>query len=173
METYSIVPQIGFFPTERWFALIGYSFEDSTFFNDPARDGQNHGIRMDHFVFFNKGKSYLLFSYRFEDKTTQGDAFTYAGHFGTIAAKTSLPFWNRKGTLNVAYQFFHKDYKHITPSLGRERYDLRHSFQMNLAQPLYKSLQLNLNYEYIDSVSNLRQIDFTENIISLNLKASF
>ncbi|MEE8260064.1 MAG: hypothetical protein V3R14_03585, partial [Nitrospinaceae bacterium] len=120
-----------------------------------------------------KGKSYLLFSYRFEDKTTQGDAFTYAGHFGTIAAKTSLPFWNRRGTFNVAYNFFHKDYKHITPSLGKERYDLQHSFQVNLAQPLYKSLQLNLNYEYIDSDSNLQESDFTENIVSFAFSVAF
>jgi len=173
LETVSFFPQIGFFPTETWFALIKYSFEVSRFFNDPARDGQNHGIGMDNFVFFNKGKNYLLFSYRFEDKTTRGDEFSYAGHFVTIASKTSLPFWNRRGTFNIAYNFFHKDYKHITPSLGKERYDLQHSFQVNLAQPLYKSLQLNLNYEHIDAVSNLQESDFTENIASFAFSVAF
>ncbi len=173
LETVSIIPQIGFFPAKSWFALTKYFFEDSRYFIDPARDGQNHGIGMDNFVFFNKGRSYLLFSYRFEDKTTRGDEFTYAGHFGTIAANTSLPFWNRRGKFNVAYSFFHKDYKHITPSLGKERYDLQHSFQVNLAQPLYKSLQLNLNYEHIDAVSNLPESDFTENIISFAFSVAF
>lgn len=173
LETYTIAPQIGFFPTERWFTLIGYSYEDSRFFQDPARDGENHGVGMDHFVFFMKGKGYLLFSYRFENKNTRGKEFSYAGHFGTLGVKTPLPIWNRKGTFNLAYKFFYKDYRNITPSLSRERYDLRHSIQVKLTQPLCKWLQLNLNYEFIDSVSNLQQIDFTENIASLALSVSF
>lgn len=173
METYSIAPQIGFFPSKRWFALIGYSYEDSRLFKDPARDGKSHGVGMDHFVFFMKGKSYLLFSYRFENKITRGDEFTYAGHFGTLGVKTPLPIWNQKGTFNVTYKIFHKDYKNITPSIGQKRNDTRHSFQVRLTQPLNKWLQLNLNYEFIDSVSNLRASDFTENIASFTLSASF
>ena len=173
METYSIAPQIGFFPSEQWFALIGYSYEDMQFFNDSARDAKNHGVGMDHFVFFMEGKSYLLFSYRFENKITRGDEFTYLGHYGTLGAKIPLPFWDQKGTFNVSYRFFYKDYKNITPSLGRERRDLRHTIQVGLTQPIYKRLQLNLNYQFIDSVSNLRQIDFTENIASVTLSVSF
>ena len=173
METYSIAPQIGFFSSEQWFTLIRYSFEDSKFFNDPARDGQNYGVGMDHFVFFMKGKSYILFSYRFEDKKTRGDEFTYAGHFGTLGVNTPLPIWDQKGTFDVAYKFFYKDYRNITPSLGQERRDLRHTIQVGLTQPLNKWLQLNLKYEFIDSVSNLRTINFTENIVSLTLKTSF
>ena len=173
LETYSIAPQIGFFPSKQWFTLIGYSYEDSQFFQDPARDGKNHGVGMDHFVFFTKGKSYLLFSYRFENKTTRGDEFTYTGHFGTLGAKTFLPFWNQKGTINIAYRFFYKDYRHITPSLGQERRDLRHTIQVGVAQPLNTWLQLKLNYEFIDSVSNLQSIDFTENIASLAFSVSF
>ena len=173
METYSIAPQIGFFPSERWFALIGYSFEDFQFFKDPARDGENHSVGMDHFVFFMKGKSYLLFSYRVENKITRGDEFTYVGHYGTLGVKTPLPIWDQKGTFNVTYRYFYKDYRNITPSLGRERRDLRHTVQVNLSQPLCKWLQLNLNYEFIDSVSNLRSIDFTENIASLAFSVSF
>jgi tetratricopeptide (TPR) repeat protein len=173
METYSVAPQIGFFPTENWFTLIGYSYDDMQFFNDPARDAENQGIGMDHFVFFMKGKSYLLISYRFENKRTKGDEFTYAGHYGTLGVKTPLPFWNQKGTFNVTYRYFYKDYKDITPSLGAERRDFRHSIQVGLTQPIYKRLKLNLNYQFIDSVSNLRQIDFTENIASLTLSLSF
>jgi tetratricopeptide (TPR) repeat protein len=173
METYSIAPQIGFFPSEQWFALIGYSYEDMQFFNDPARDAKNHGVGMDHFVFFMEGKSYLLFSYRFENKITRGDEFTYLGHYGTLGAKAPLPFWNQKGAFSVSYRFFYKDYTDITPSLGRERRDLRHTIQASLTQPIYKGLQLNLNYQFIDSVSNLRQIDFTENIASVAFSVSF
>ena len=173
LEIFTIAPQVGFFPTERWFSLIAYSYEDSRFFNDPDRDGKNHGIGTDNFIFFMQGKSYLLFSYRFENKDTRGDEFTYAGNFATIGAKTILPFWNRRGTFNLAYKFFHKDYKNITPSLGKERWDLRHTIQVGVTQPLNKWLQLNLKYEFIDSVSNLKSIDFTENIASFNFNIFF
>ena len=173
METYSAAPQIGFFPSERWFALIGYSYEDSRFFTDPARDGKSHSVGMDHFVFFMQGESYLLFSYRFEDKNTRGDEFTYDGHFATLGVKTPLPIWGQKGTFNLAYRYFYKDYKSITPSLGEERRDLRHTIQVGLSQPLNKWLQLNLNYEFIDSVSNLQSIDFTENIASFAFNVFF
>ena len=173
LEAYSIAPQIGFFPSERWYALIGYSYEDSEFFTDRTRDGESHSIGMDNFIFFMQGKSYLLISYRFEDKTTRGDEFTYEGHFATLGLKTPLPIFDRKGSFNVSYRYFYKDYTNITPSLGQERRDFRHTIQVGLSQPLCEWLKLNLNYEFIDSVSNLRAIDFTENIASLSLSVTF
>lgn len=173
METYSIAPQIGFFPSEHWFALIRYSFDDSQFFKASARDGVSHGIGMDHFVFFTQGKQYLSFSYRFESKNTRGPQFDYAGHFITVGAKTHLPFWDQKASLKVTYRFFYKDYKNITPSLGRERHDRRDTIHVNMALPVYKNLQLDLNYQFVDSVSNLREIDFTENIASVGLSVYF
>jgi hypothetical protein len=173
LEIFTIAPQVGFFPTERWFSLIRYSYEDSGFFTDPARDGKNNGLGTDNFVFFMQGKSYLMFTYRFENKDTRGPEFTYDGHFATIGAKTILPFWNRRGTFNLAYKYFYKDYTNITPSLGQERHDLRHTIQVGVAQPLNTWLQLNLKYEFIDSVSNLQSIDFTENIASFNFNVFF
>ena len=173
LENYSVAPQIGFFPSEQWYAIFGYTYENFQFFTDPARDGENHGVGMDHFVFFMKGKSYLLFSYRFENKVTRGNEFTYNGNYGTLGVKTPLPLWNRKGAFNLTYRFFYKDYRNITPSLGRERRDLRHTIQLGVSQPLYDWLQLKLNYEFIDSISNLKQIDFTENIVSVGLSMNF
>ena len=173
LESYAFAPQIGFFPSERWYALIGYSYEDSHFFTDSTRDGQSHSLGMDHFVFFMKGKSYLLFSYRVENKNTHADEFTYVGHYGALGIKVPLPIWNQKGAFKLTYRYFYKDYRDITPSLNRERRDLRHTIQVGLSQPLCEWLQLNLNYEFIDSVSNLQQIDFTENITSLSLSVAF
>jgi len=173
LETYSIGPQIGKFLTEQWFALLGYTYEDTQFFTDSSRDAKNHGVGMDHFIFYDKGKSYVLFSYRFENKITRGPEFTYVGHYGTAGLRTPLPFLDKKGSINLAYRFFHKDYKNQTPSLGRERYDLRHTFQATVTQPITKCLDLVLNYEFIDSVSNLKQTDFTENIASVALSISF
>ena len=173
LESYSFAPQIGFFPTEQWYALVGYSYEDSHFFTDPSRDGQSHSLGMDHFVFFMKGKSYFLFSYRIENKNTRADEFTYVGHYGALGVKVPLPIWDQKGAFKLTYRYFYKDYTEISPTLSRERRDLRHTIQVGLSQPLCDWLQLNLNYEFIDSVSNLRQIDFTENIASLALSVSF
>jgi tetratricopeptide (TPR) repeat protein len=173
LEAVSIAPQVGFFPTERWYAILGYSFEGFKFFTDPARDGESHSVGMDNFIFFMQGKSYLLISYRFEDKSTRGDEFVYKGHFATLGLKTPLPIFDQKGTFNMAYRYFYKDYRNITPSLGQERRDFRHTIQVGFSQPLYKWLQLNLNYEFIDSVSNLRSIDFTENIVSMSFSGTF
>lgn len=173
LEAYSIAPQVGFFPTERWYAIFGYSYEDFEFFTDRARDGESHSIGMDNFIFFMQGKSYLLISYRFEDRTTRADEFTYEGHFATLGLKTPLPIFDRKGSFNVSYRYFYKDYTNITPSLGQERRDFRHTIQVGLSQPLCEWLKLNLNYEFIDSVSNLQAIDFTENIASLSLSVTF
>ncbi len=173
LENYSVAPQIGFFPSEQWYTIIGYSYENFEFLKDSDRSGENHGVGMDHFVFFMQGKSYLLFSYRFENKITSGTQFTYVGHYGTVGVKTPLPIWDRKGAFNLTYRYFYKDYKNVTPSLTRERRDLRHTIQVGLSQPLCEWLKLNLNYEFIDSVSNLRSIDFTENIASLALSVTF
>ena len=173
LENYSVAPQIGFFPTEQWYSIFGISYEDFKFFTDSTRSGENYGVGMDHFIFFMKGKSYLLFGYRFENKVTSGDEFTYYGHYGTFGVKTPLPIWNQKGAFKVTYRFFYKDYRNITPSLNQERRDFRHTIQVGLSQPLSECLKLNLNYEFIDSVSNLQAIDFTENIASLSLTVTF
>ncbi len=73
----------------------------------------------------------------------------------------------------MMYRYFYKDYTNITPSLGQERRDFRHTIQVGLSQPLNKWLYLNLNYEFIDSVSNLQSIDFTENIVSMSFSGTF
>jgi len=173
LENYSITPQIGFFATKQWYSIFGISYEDFKFFTDSARSGENYGVSTDNFVFFMKGKSYLLFGYRFENKVTNGDEFTYNGHYGTFGVKTPLPIWDQKGAFKVTYRFFYKDYRNITPSLTRERRDFRHTIQVGVSQPLCDWLKLNLNYEFIDSVSNLRAIDFTENIASASLSVTF
>ena len=120
-----------------------------------------------------EGKSYLLLSYRFEIKNTRADEFTYDGHYGTLGIKVPFPLWDEKGAFSMSYRYFFKNYTSITPSLNGERRDERHTIAVKLTQPLSKCLTLNLNYEFIDSVSNLRQIDFTENIASLALSVSF
>ena len=173
METYSAAPQFGFFPSESWYAIISPTFSDFDFFNDAARSGETYGVGTDHFFFFMEAKSYILISYRFENKLTRGDEFTYNGHFGTIGLKTPLPFGNQEGSFNLSYRYFYKDYRDITPSLFQERRDFRHTVEVKLSQPLYKWLHLNMSYEFIDSVSNLRSIDFTENIASLGISLIF
>jgi hypothetical protein len=173
LESYSVAPQIGFFPSEKWYALIGYSYEDFEFFTDRSRDGESHSFGLDNFIFFMGGKSYILIGYRFEDRKTRDDQFTYEGHFATLGIKTPLPIFDRKGSFNLSYRYFYKDYTNVTPSLNQERRDFRHTIHVGLSQPLCEWLALNLSYEFIDSVSNLRAIDFTENVASLSLSITF
>ncbi len=95
------------------------------------------------------------------------------GNFVTAKVKYPLQDLGLGTQLDFSYGFFIKDYNNITPSIGEERWDVRHDIQFGITQPVYKNLEAKLKYQYIREESNLPTSDFKENIVSLNLKASF
>jgi len=173
LEIYSISPNIEFSLNPKLYMIVNYSYKYTNFFNIPSRDGQSHGLGFDNFYFFLGSKGYFLLSYRVEHVNTRGDEFDFLGNFVTAKVKYPLQVLDLETQLDLSYKFFIKDYNNITPSIGDERRDFRHTIQCGITQPVYKNLEAKLKYQYIRAESNLPTSDFRENIVSLTLKTSF
>jgi len=173
LEIYSISPNIEFSLNPKLYMIVNYSYKYTNFFNIPSRDGQSHGLGFDNFYFFLENKGYFLLGYRLEHVNTRGDQFDFLGNFVTAKIKYPLQVLDLGTQLDLSYKFFIKDYNNITPSIGEERRDVRHTIQFGVIQPIYKNLEAKLKYKYIRAESNLPTSDFKENIVSLTLKTSF
>ncbi len=173
LEIYSISPNVGFFLNPKLYTIVNYAYKYTHFFDIPSRDSQSHGLGLDNFYFFLEGKSYLLLSYRLERVNTRGDQFDFLGNFVTAKVKYPLQDLGLGTQMDLSYRFFIKDYNNITPSIGEERWDVRHAIQFEITQPVYKNLEAKLKYQYIRQESNLPTSDFKENIASLVFSLSF
>ena len=172
LEIYSTSPSVGFAVNEKWFATFTYSYKDTTFFDSPERDAQNHGIGVSNFFFIMDGKGIIQVGYRFENEITFGDEFDYLGHY--VDSQIKLPVFSSLGTkVSLGYKYYFRDYKNVTASIGEKRDDFRHSAEFSVIQPIYKNLYGKLNYQFIDSTSNLASSDYKENIASLILAVNF
>ncbi len=173
LEIHSFSPNVGYSIFDTWYATFTYSYNDTNFFNDPDRDSQNHGFSLDNYIFFMDNKAFLLLGYRFENEITTGDEFDFLGQFLTAGVQAPLAFLDLETKVKFTYKYFFKDYRNLTASIGEERKDFRHSLQLGITQPVYKALLAKLDYQFIDSVSNLASSDFRENIVTLSLGVYF
>ncbi len=173
LEIYSTSPSVGFSVTDTWYATVNYSYKNTNFFDLPERDAQNHGFGFSNFLFFLDGKAMFTLGYHFENEITTGPEFDYLGHFFNTKVKLPIPFWNLQTKVSVGYDYFFKDYKNTTASIGEKREDYKNTIDFGVYQPLYKNIHAKLKYQYINSISNLASSDFQENIVNLLLGISF
>lgn len=165
----SVTPSLGFSHSQNQYTYLSYIFQDKNFFTDDNRDGNNHSIGVDHFIFFMDAKGYVLVNYRVETESTFGDEFEYIGHQAKLGLKAPLPF---DSLIKASYRFNFRDYDNVTPSIAREREDNKHTFKVELSKEIFKNVNVKAKYEYIDSGSNLPSVDFTENIAQISLEFS-
>ena len=173
LEIVSISPNVEFPLSPEIYTIGSYNYKYSNFFNIPSRDAQSHGLGFDNFYFFLEGKGYFLLSYRVEHVNARGDQFDYLGNFVTAKVKYPLQVLGLETQLDLSYKFFIKDYNNLTPSIGEERRDIRHTIQFGIIQPINKNVKAKLQYKYINADSNLPTFDFSKNIVAMNLEVSF
>jgi Tfp pilus assembly protein PilF len=173
LEIYSTSPSIGLSVTDAWYATVNYSYKNTNFFNLSDRDAQNHGFGLGNFLFFLDGKVMVQIGYNFENEITTGAEFEYLGHFLNTKVIFPIPLANLKTKVSLGYNYSYKDYKNITASIGEKRDDYRNTAEIQIFQPIYKNIYTKLNYQYINSVSNLASSDYQENVANLLLGISF
>ncbi len=156
----------------KWYTRPSYALLFKNFhqdFNDP-RDAMTHSAGFDQFLFFDNQKSHGRFAYRFIYEDTSGDPFDYLGHRFSLAAQVPTSY---EGKLSGSYRFLYKDFQNVTPSIGAERLDKRHTFQINWTTVYQKMVQFKFDLQHIRSDSNLPAVDYTENILSVGAKITF
>lgn len=148
----------------KWYSRASYVLLSKNFaqdVNDP-RDGVNHSIGFDQYVFFKDKKSYGQLAYRLMNEDTSGAQFDYIGHQVSLSGRIPTQY---KGQLTGRYQLLWKDFKNITPSIGAERLDRRHTFQITWTRVFEDLIEFKFDFQHIESDSNLPAVDYSENIV--------
>lgn len=172
LEIYTVSPSVGFSAFDNSYTTVNYTYKDINFFDLQNRDAQNHGFGVNNFLFFLGGKAMLVIGYQFENEITLGPEFDYLGHFLKTSVKLPIPLLDQT-KVTFGYKYYFKDFKNVTASIGEKRDDFRHSAELHIFQPIYKNLYSKLNYEYVNSISNLASSDYQENTVNLLLGISF
>ena len=148
----------------KWYSRASYILLSKNFaqdVNDP-RDGVNHSIGFEQYLFFKNKQAYAQLGYRLMDEDTSGSQFSYVGHEVTLTGRTPTRY---EGKLTGRYQLLWKDFDSITPSIGAERLDRRHTFQITWTRMFQDLIEFKFDFQHIESDSNLPAVDYSENIV--------
>jgi len=165
-------PTIGFLATDTWYISASYNYQNKNFATVQERDANVSAVAIDNFFFFNKSKSFVKVAYRLQNENTRGAEFDFLGQYLTAELSTPVKLFTVVPKLKLSYQFHFKDFRSVTPDIGSERLDKRHTGKASLETPLNDHVSLNADFEYIRAFSNLESSDFVERVGTLSLKLS-
>ena len=173
LKIHSIMPSVGFSFIDNMYHSLSYNYKDKEFTNNTARNADDNAAGLDNYYFFRDGHSYGYLNLRLEDENTLDPQFDYTGYYVTAGAKSVLPVFVINPEIHVSYQYYRKDYSHITTSIADQREDERSTVTLSIEKQFSEIFNIKLNYQYIDADSNLSSSDFTENVFTVTLGAGF
>jgi tetratricopeptide (TPR) repeat protein len=172
LQSHRLTPNVGFSLPYGLYASLNYNFEDKDFRKtaDNGRDAVNQAVGGDLFAFFLENRGYVQVGYRLESENATAAEFDYWGH--TVLAAVQVPAWyDTKARLSVKYQ--DKEYRHVTPSIGAERDDTKQTVGLMISRKFLERYEAKVDYQYIDSDSNLEGSDYSENVLFFGVSAAF
>lgn len=168
LDINSIGPSISFQAAKKLFVTLSYEYQRQDFKQIALnrRDANRHSFNSLFYYPMGGGKS-LTFGYKLMRHTTSDTVLSYWGN--TLTAGVKLPFkvGSHDVTFRSRYRYRNKSFLNIDPAIGANRSDNRHTLRTSLATPVFNKLIAKLQYEYIDSISNLASIDYTESVVTL------
>lgn len=158
---------------DRLYLRGAFNFADKDFDNFSARNADSEGVSVDAFWFFNQGQSTVVVGYAFDNEDTRSPAFAYDAD--SLRARFTHRFaWNgRESNLQLGGRAQFRDYKGITPAIGRPRDDRQFVVDARIEVKLMPWLSVFGNVERGDYSSKLASADYTENRIGAGLKLAF
>ncbi|MEE9259117.1 MAG: tetratricopeptide repeat protein [Nitrospinaceae bacterium] len=166
LNMHNIIPRFGFSLSSNLYTSISYMFQDKNFVSLNVRDATNHSGTVNQFIFFMDNKAYALLGYKYDDEDALDNEFDYRGHLLTAGFNLQLP-WDSK--LFSSYQYNLRLYKNLTAEIERDRRDEKQTVKMIFTKKISDYLDFKIDYEHIQSTSNLESVDFKENIVMFGL----
>lgn len=157
----------------QWYVQGTYEFADKNFVTDDDRDARQHGVGLDNFFFFNESRSYVLLGYLLELDRADGPQFDYLANTGKVELDSALDAIDPDLSVKLGYRFRFRNYDDVTPSIGSERLDRRHTAFLRWEYAVNEFANLDLQYEYTDTISNLSTVDFVRNDVTFNLALTY
>ena len=172
LQSHRLTPNVGFSLPYGLYASLSYNLEDKDFrkTTDNGRDAVNQAVGGDIFAFFLENRGYVQIGYRLESENATVAEFDYWGQ--TMLVAVQVPGWyDTKVRLSVKHQ--DKEYRHVTPAIGVERDDTKQTVGLTISRKFLERYEAKVDYQYIDSDSNLESSDYTENVLFFGVSVVF
>lgn len=175
LDLHHVTLGLGTLLAPRWYATVGYHFEDRRLAEDEARDATRLALSADHLLFLGERRAQARLGWRLELQDARDDEFDYLGNTLVLGIESVLPVsWlERPPRGQLEWDFEARNYSAITASIGEKRQDRRHTVRLQLAQPLLRHLSAVLEYRFVSSNSNLPSQDYDENVVGVRAEAAF
>ncbi len=157
----------------RLFMRFAHTWSDKTFRTNPDRDATAHALSADAYVFLNGLRTYLVTGVRFDDEDARAGHFDYRGERLRLQLVHRMDTGARQLTLRTQVRTERRNYREPTPAIEEVRRDRRHRLEVLLDIPFGERLVTRLGMTHSDNRSNLPTVDFTENVVSVQLRAQF
>lgn len=147
----------------------GYEYQKHEFQQVALRDrgADRHSVNAKVYFLLGKGRT-LNMGYKISHHNTVASELVYWGHTFDLGLK--FPIETVEGAkFSTRYRYRQKDYSNITPSLGENRADKRHSIRARLEAPVFQRFTAKLQYEYMDSSSNLETLNYANHLITFTI----
>ena len=151
------------------YVRAAWFFTSTTFRTESARNAAHNQPEAQLYYFFNRARGYVLIGADYQRETTSGPEFTFKGYELKSTVRAPVRFVGRDARVTASYAYLRRDYDNITPFIGARRREDRSTLKLGFEIPLSKSIGAELNYSHIDRRSNLRSINYMENVIGASL----
>ncbi len=168
-----ISPFVSGFLGKTVFVRAAYEFRDKNFKNRTDRDAKVHAGGVDVFFFIDGVRTYILGGYKYEAENTVADRFDFQGHNFKLRFVKRLPFRGHDAKFELGWRYEKRDYRSITPAIGKVRNDNRHKVKAELEIPVMDHVYVLVEYEYSDFSSNLPSADYTQNFAGVRVGVEF
>ena len=171
LDIHSIKPNIGFLAAKKVYMTADYEYQKQSFKQAFlfSRNSNRHSVSAKSFFLIGKGKNITL-SYKVSRHTTDFPELSYWGHTADLGTKLPVKLGGTDATFRARYRYRQKDYSGVHPSIGDVRGDKRHSFRTSLEIPMFTDFRGKLQYEFVESNSNLTVVDYQSHVIGFTLR---
>ena len=169
LDMHMATPSVsGFFgPRLFWRAAYGYSRKD--FATANKLDAETHSGDVGAWYFFNKRRSFISLSARYERENAADSAHDFKSWSLAVRAQTPLPYLGRDSRLRAGVAYRSRDYLGITPAIGSARREARYSYSLSADIPIGGGFIARPEWRNMDRHSNYAAADYVENITTLTL----
>lgn len=164
LELSRISPYVAGFIAKGWFVRGAYLYSDKTIDISPGRDAEAHIGEADLYYFRDGTRSYFSLGYKYRDEDAVAARFDYSGHSLKLRYVQRFEWLGLNQRLELSWRYLNRDYSSVTPSIGEEREDDRHTARVELQLPLTERATVEVFYAYSDYESNLPAVDFRQHL---------
>jgi hypothetical protein len=150
-----------------------YMYSVNDYDNRTDRDTKTHTVGGNAYYFLDGNNAYLLMSYKYKDENAGDSQHDYAANKYRLQLVRKFKAGNRLTTLKIGWRLEDRDYTSVTNSIGVNRDERRHRYQLEWRIPISKKTFTLLQYERSNNVSNLPSADYTRNVVSIRFGYQF